>query len=252
MERTIFTLPFLLENSMRKDTHFLFYSDQISAQVLVLNSDEVAHLSQVLRFEVGDEIEVTNGEGTIYSCKIERMKRDSALCSILSTRQQTPITPQITLYVGIPDKERFDQICEMLPPLNTYKIVPVIMKNCTKSWWSMKWHKTLERANRKGIASMKQSRNPFQTIIEKPILFEEALAEITTPLIFADAGGQKLSEIFAEELPAELAIFIGPPAGYSEEETLTLNTKGTVLDLGPYRMRTELAAVVAVGLLGQR
>ena len=236
---------------MRKDTHFLFFSDQISKEVLLLNSDEVAHLSQVLRFDIGDEIEVTNGKGMIYSCKIEKMKRDQALCSIISSRKEPAIDPQITLYVGIPDKERFDQICEMLPPLNTYKIVPVAMKNCTKNWWSKKWDKTAQRTERKVIASMKQSRNPYKTIVTEPLTFEEALDTVASPLIFADAGGKKLAHIF-DTPPQELALFIGPPAGFSAEEVVQLKERGEVLDLGPYRMRTELAAVVAVGLLGQQ
>ncbi len=235
---------------MSKSDHFLFYSTDISANALVLNSDEVAHLTTVLRFGIGDEIIVTDGAGTIFECRIEKMKRDNALCSILSRTKHTRTSPEITLYVGAPDRDRMETLCDELPPLGITRVVPMITDHCQKSWWGTRWFKSQDRFERKIIASIKQSHNPFTMVVEKPVEMSEIIDSIDSPIIFADFDGKKLADLGAEEYDS-IALFIGSPGGFSEAERSLLQEKGTPLALGTYRLRTELAATAAVSLLNQ-
>lgn len=235
---------------MSKSDHFLFYSTEISKEVLVLGSDEVAHITTVLRFGVGDEIKVTDGEGTIFECRIEKMKRDMALCSILTREIQTRATPEITLFVGVPDRDRMETLCEELPPLGVSKVIPVITQHCQKNWWGNRWTKSNERFQRKMIASIKQSHNPFFMKVEQPISFEEALEQMSETVLYCDEKGTKLSEIPSIS-EGTVSVVVGPPGGFTDEEKATLSEKATALALGPYRLRTELAAVTATSLVNQ-
>ena len=235
---------------MSKSEHFLFYSEDIKEQVLVLSSDEVAHITTVLKFGVGDTINVTDGNGMIYSCTIEKLKRDKALCSINNSYKKEAVSKSITLFVGIPEREKFETMCEELPPLAVKTIVPVIMKHTTSSWWKKQWQKSLVRFNRKIIASTKQSLNPFMTTVEEPITFEEALKKSNSS-IFCSENGNKIKDIEVDN-KSDISLFVGPPGGFSKEEIILLEENGGAsLSLAPFRLRTELAATTAVSLLNQ-
>ncbi len=236
---------------MSKSDHFLFYSSEISDQVLVLGVDEVAHLTQVLRFTEGDEILVTDGNGTIFECRIEKMKRDRALCSILSQKSLASDSPSITVYIGVPDRDRIETLCEELPPLGVIKVVPVITQHCQKNWWDNRWDKCEERFGRKVIASIKQSHNPFSMTIDFPISFPLALEAAQGTVLYCDETGTTLANVFADPIPTDVSIFVGPPGGFSDEEKTILKKFGTAIGLGPWRLRTELAAVTAVSLVNQ-
>ncbi len=236
---------------MSKSDHFLFYTNDVSDQVLVLGSDEVAHITTVLRFGEGDEIQVTDGKGTIYSCKIEKMKRDRALCAILSRKKDIQKRPHITLYVGVPDRDRIETLCDELPPLGVSKIIPVITTHCNKSWWSKQWAKSHQRFERKIISSVKQSLNPFMMSVEKPIEFSKAIEIAQGEILYCDEHGATFAELTSEITPKEISLFIGSPSGFSEEELEVLKSRGKSLALAPYRLRTELAATSAISLINQ-
>lgn len=236
---------------MSRSDHFLFYSTEISDQVLVLGSDEVAHLTQVLRFSEGDEILVTDGVGTIFDCRIEKMKRDRALCSILSKKTTPSDSPSITVYVGVPDRDRIETLCEELPPLGVIKVIPVITQHCQKNWWDGRWDKCEERFGRKIIASIKQSHNPFAMTIDFPITFAEAISSAEGTVLFCDETGATLNTVPVVSKPSGVSVFVGPPGGFSDSEKALLAKCGSPIALGPWRLRTELAAVAAVSLVNQ-
>lgn len=234
----------------KKSKHFLFHSESIAQETLVLGSDEVAHMINVLRFKEGDAISVTDGKGTIYSCTVEKLKKSNALCSIQGSTLIAQPKPIITAYIGLPDKDRMERVCEQLPPLNVTRIVPVINEHCRKPWWDTRWYKSEERFNRIIISSMKQSFNPYITSIEKPIPFSEAVAQASGTLLWGSEAGKKLSSFASALSSEELSLFIGPPGGFSDEEKSTfLEREAVPFNLGLYRLRTELAATTAVALL---
>jgi 16S rRNA (uracil1498-N3)-methyltransferase len=238
---------------MSKDSHFLFYTTTIREKVLMLDSGEVTHISQVLRFGEGDEITVSDGKGTLYQTQIVKLKRDSALCSIKTTEKIAPQDKKVKVYVGIPDKEKFDLLCEMLPPLGVSEIIPVITEFTQKSWWSKKWDKSLERCNRKVISSMKQSFNPYICKISEPIKFDDIINTISNSVfLFGDENGSLLSEV--DEAVTEsndFSLFVGPPGGFSDGESEKLREVGAGVKLGSYRLRTELAAVSLASFVNQ-
>lgn len=238
---------------MKKDNHFLFYSSIITDGALVLDSFEVAHISQVLRFNSGDEILVTDGKGVIYSARIEKLKRDRALCSIIEKRTVKQPQKEIILYVGIPDREKFEQLSEYMPPLGVSKIIPIIVEHTQRdAWWTTKWEKSLDRCNKKVIASIKQSFNPYITEISAPIEFKDAIAlSKQSSVLFGDENGSGFNTLDEHLSKDSIAIFIGPPGGFSSEEITELNSIGAGINLGTYRLRTELAATVMVGAISQ-
>jgi 16S rRNA (uracil1498-N3)-methyltransferase len=235
----------------RKDTHFLFYSRNINDNVILLDSDELAHISSVLRFSEGDEIQITDGRGNIFECKIMKIKKDSALCEIISSKFYKPLPCEIILAIGLPDKDKFETICEMIAPLGVRKVVPLITKNCKKNYLDGRWERIFERCERKIVSSIKQSLNPYITEIESPMNVADFTSDCEFNLL-ADFDGKRIDEVIRKDkLPKSACIFIGPPAGFSPDEIDLFSINSTKICLGRYRLRTELAAVAAAVTVGQ-
>jgi len=235
----------------KKDTHFLFYSQNFNENTILLDSDEVGHISNVLRFAVGDEIRITDGLGNIFESKIVKMKKDSALCEIISTTFHPPLSCQITLAVGLPEKEKLEDICESLTPLGVKKIVPLITQRCQKNYSDERWEKVAQRCRRKIISSIKQSLNPYITSLENPIELTKFATDCDLNLL-CDFDGKPVFEIIEKDnLPQKICVFVGPPAGFSQEEIDSVAKKSAKIRLGNYRLRTELAAIGAVSAVGQ-
>jgi 16S rRNA (uracil1498-N3)-methyltransferase len=228
----------------------LFFSQNINGNAVLLDVDEVAHISNVLRFCENDEIRITDGIGNIFDCKIIKMKKDSALCEIISSNFYEPISCKITLAVGMPDKEKIETICEMLAPLGVKKIVPLITKNCQKNYSDERWQKVVQRCERKIISSIKQSLNPYVTTIESPVSLSDFKSECQLNRL-ADIGAKSINEVIQKEkMPQSICVFVGPPSGFSQEE-INMLSKCVKISLGKYRLRSELAAISAAAAIGQ-
>lgn len=245
----------------RTDKHFLFFSENISGNTILLDRNETAHLSGVLRFGEDDEIQVTDGNGRIFECKIIKMKKDSTLCEVLSKRDVASLAVEITLAVGMPDKDKFEQICETANPLGVKKIVPLITERCDKKLFDGRFEKIKERCRRKIISSSKQSLNPYLTSIEEPVKLSDFINKTidgstaaggSTANLLADFDGKPIFEIIDKnKIPKSICVFVGPPAGFSDDEIENLSKFCQKIYLGKYRLRTELAAISAVSTIGQ-
>ncbi|MCL1948110.1 MAG: RsmE family RNA methyltransferase, partial [Chitinivibrionia bacterium] len=183
--------------------------------------------------------------------KIVKMKRDSALCEIISSKFYKPLSCEITLAVGMPEKEKLEDICETLAPLGVKKIVPLITQRCQKNYLDARWEKTAQRCRRKIISSIKQSLNPYATVLENPVESAKFTSDCELNLL-ADFDGKPIFDIIKKDkMPKSICIFVGSPSGFSQDETDLLSQNSIKFCLGKYRLRTELAAVCAVAAVGQ-
>ena len=53
----------------------LFYSTSIENDSVILKEEEHIHCSKVLRKQINDEINVTDGKGNLYICKISEINK---------------------------------------------------------------------------------------------------------------------------------------------------------------------------------
>ena len=55
--------------------------------LVVLQGSDVSHIRTVLRLTVGDEIEVLDGEGSLYLVRLAELKNKLIKCEILSSKK---------------------------------------------------------------------------------------------------------------------------------------------------------------------
>ena len=228
---------------MNKSEHFLFYSCRQDENRLFLDPDETHHVYAVLRLCPGDPIAVTNGAGTIFNCIIDSISKSSCICSIKDQKQYPAQQPPLWFFIGLPDRNCFENVCEYLVPLGISRIIPLECDYCQKGWWKQSWEKQSRRFREKIIVAGKQSHNPHFTTLLAPQAFTEALNTAPEKILVAMESGQLLDKnnIGTSE---SVACFIGPPGGFSPQELEQLKTKkAQFIRLGNYRLRTELAAL---------
>jgi len=241
---------------MRDSEHHLFYSDTIPGDInaaddidtkaaeVILDADESKHAVSVLRIKIGQHIQVADGEGTIYNCKCSEIRKQSVSCKIIGKKRVPRIIPELTLLIGLPDKERFETILEHATALGVSRIIPIAADHCRKPWWE-RWEGLRQRFLSKMIVSMKQCLYPYIPKFDAPMPLREAVAECIGALIVADQHGKCLSD--ADMLPHKrISCLVGPPGGLSDGETEFLKSYTaipmTTVKIASTRLRSELAA----------
>ncbi|MFW6456995.1 MAG: RsmE family RNA methyltransferase [Planctomycetota bacterium] len=236
------------------EDHILFYSDNISGDVIHLGQNETRHMKSVLRIKEGYEIYVTDGRGHIYRCQVDSLDRDSCVARIVDHDEIPSPPPHLDFYIGLPDKKPFEEIMETLVPLGACSITPVECEYCQSPWWERRWEKRYDRLIRKSIAAAKQSWNPNLPSLSEPIPFPQAMEKNHDILLHADPDGTTTHTMSEESLSTEtrLSCFIGPPGGFSPVEKASLTEHGALpVWLSPFRLRTEHAATVMAAALMQ-
>jgi len=234
---------------MRYSEHHLFYSNDISGNIVQLDTGESNHVLAVLRVKSGQHIQITDGSGAIYECQCTDIQKPPLSCEILNKTIVPKITPDLTLLVGIPDKEHFETILEHATALGVARIVPLVTEHCRKPWWES-WDKQRQRFASKMVVSMKQCMYPYIPQLDKPASLENAIDTCEKPLIVAEQHGEKLND--TDILPYQkISCLIGPPGGLSSGESYLIESyrqqkSGSILTvkIAPSRLRTELAATV--------
>ena len=68
---------------------FFVTQDKISDNQIIIDSEDVTHISRVLRLEKGDNVTVCDGQGTDYDAQIDTIEPKKILLNIVS-RQKRP------------------------------------------------------------------------------------------------------------------------------------------------------------------
>lgn len=236
----------------------LFYAYEVSGRYCRLDAEESGHCVRVLRHRAGDEIDVIDGLGTLYHCRLSLDSPKGAEAEILDTQEGFGAHPYHLTVGCCPTKnnDRFEWFVEKATELGVDRIVPLIGEHSER-----KVYKT-ERAQRIALSATKQSLKARIPEIAEPVTVKEFISschseqsEESLRLIaycFEDPSVPRRSIVeVLKEMPGEaghdVTVLIGPEGDFSPEEARLALEHGFVpIHLGPSRLRTETAAVTAV------
>ena len=203
-----------------------------------LPEGEARHVLKVLRGRRGDVIEVADADRRLFLAEL-RVGDEATVLEALQTLEDTDI--DLTLYQAVPKGGRMDLVVEKATEVGATRIVPLVAERGIVRPRDGK----VERWRRVTKAAARQSLRVGVPEVAEPIGFFEAVRE-------AGEGGVLLEnspklEVLETVVSSPAALFIGPEGGWSEEELRSAEEAGLVLaQLGPYRLRTETAGMVAV------
>lgn len=230
----------------------LFYSNDIQGGVCRLNEEESAHCVRVLRHRCGDSVDIIDGCGTLYHCRLEDDSPKHACARILSEEKGFGAHPYRLRMAVCPTKnnERFEWFIEKAVEVGLDTVSPVIGERSER-----KVYKT-ERAEKIALSAAKQSLKAAVTEIEEPVSVKDLIAAAPQKSLrmiaccFEDEQHPRIS--VAEAIKnwqgeADYTVLIGPEGDFSPSELQSAIDAGFVpVHLGESRLRTETAALTAV------
>lgn len=221
----------------------LFYSTDLEGERLTLDAENSRHAAKVLRLGIGDELHLTDGLGILVKARIEVPDAKKCLVHVLERELVAQRHPALTLAVA-PTKNiaRFEWFLEKATEIGVERIVPIL---CERSERKVIKPERLEKVL---VSAMKQSLKSWKPQLEEPSPFSE--------LIHAPFAGKKCIAWMDEAQPEHLRsvvnsmenalILIGPEGDFSPNEVERAKSNHfQPISLGPSRLRTETAAIVA-------
>ncbi len=222
----------------------LFYAPEISGHAHTLSPEESKHLLRVLRMKTGDAVMLTDGKGFFYDCRIEDDNPKACRLAVISKIKDEGQPGRLVNMAVAPTKNitRYEWLLEKATEIGVNRITPVICEH------SERRQVKTERLYRILIAAMKQSLKSnlprldppekFGNFIRQPFEGEKFIAFIDPEVT------DELSKVYTKGNPA--LILIGPEGDFSPAEVeLAVQNGFSPVRLGPSRLRTETAAVVA-------
>ncbi len=221
-----------------------FYAPNIENDLILPESDS-QHCVRVLRMKSGDIIEIIDGVGCRYKCKIIEAHQKRTRVEIIN-KQYIPLpwNNNITIAVA-PTKhlDRMEWLVEKLTEIGVNRIVPLLCQHSERK------EIKIERLEKIAISAMKQSLKTILPQIEPMTPIKNIICECDVPqkfIAYCDASIPRL--LFSKEYIAnkDTIIFIGPEGDFSSEEILfALDNGYKPISLGDNRLRTETAALAA-------
>jgi 16S rRNA (uracil1498-N3)-methyltransferase len=216
--------------------------------MLLLDEATSKHMVQVLRMQNGEQLQLTNGKGILFTAAITDNNRKRCTVSIIQKSEIANRQSKITIAISpVKNNTRFEWFLEKATEIGVSEIIPLV---CTRT------EKTVFKFDRmKSIlgSAMLQSQQCWLPVLHEPTKFNALVKSSAQQQKFIahciDEIKRSLSDLNNESLSSKI-ILIGPEGDFTPDEIeLALQNKFSAVSLGETRLRTETAGIVAATLL---
>lgn len=227
-----------------------FYSDAIKSGCTqyVLGEETSKHAIQVLRMQCGEQLQVTDGKGTLFTTEIIDDNRKKCVVKIFSaSTQPAPLKKNIIAISLVKNSTRFEWFLEKATEIGITEIIPMLSSRTEKQ------HFRHDRMKNILVSAMLQSQQTWLPVLHEPTHFDTIIGTPIPQKFIAhcekeDSKQQLINAISA--IVNERIILIGPEGDFTNDEIAkALQHHFMPVALGNTRLRTETAGVVAATLL---
>ncbi|MHC1783461.1 MAG: 16S rRNA (uracil(1498)-N(3))-methyltransferase [Anaerolineaceae bacterium] len=222
-------------------------------------------INRVLRLKIGEQVVVLDNLGSEYEVELTGVTGHRVFGRILK-QQAAPPEPlvRLYLYLCLSQREKFELMLQKCTEIGAAGFIPVISSRSLVQEREDKGSRRQDRWKRILREAAEQSGRGRIPLLFSPRKFPSAAAEavkthdrvlIPSPALLGQKPGQpSLRQALAgfkdggEE--QEIAVFIGPEGGFSDEELELARQAGCrPVDLGRRVLRMETAAMVVTALI---
>ncbi len=236
---------------------FNFFADkaQLNNDRYYITGADYNHIVNVLRMHKGDSF-LVSCDGKSDLCVLESTENDTAVAEIIEKDfQNTELPIKIYLFQGLPKSDKMELIIQKTTELGVTDIIPVEMSRCVVKIEDKK--KAAKQSRWQAIAesAAKQSKRNFIPTVHEIISYKSAInkaKELDIILVpYESKEGMSATKIALNSIKSGMSvgIFIGPEGGFEGSEiALATEADGKIISLGKRILRTETAAITAVGM----
>ena len=223
-----------------------FYEPEITpgTTAFTLSEETSKHCIKVLRMNKGEQLNLTDGKGNLFTASILIADKKSTEVKIDSTSTTPQAKRKIAIAISLlKNTGRFEWFLEKATEIGVSEIIPLICHRTERQ------HFRYDRMNNILIAAMLQSQQSWLPELHEPRPFEHVLVSPHQKFI-AHCEGQQKNAIKDHSINQNILMLIGPEGDFTSEEiNAALQNNFQPVSLGNTRLRTETAGIVAATLL---
>ena len=223
-------------------------------QELRLSEAAGQHVGIVLRKKIGDRLVVFSGDNREWDAEIISAHKKKVTVCLLTERLLSRESPRIIrLAQAISKGERMEWLIQKAVELGVHAIYPIVTQHAAYKMDEARLDKKFEQWQAIAISACEQcGRNQIPLIARAQMLSEylesSFLGAPNVNYVLDPYSGKSLRSFDAP--PAEISLMIGPEGGFHDIEISALQDRDfRSLSLGPRILRTETAAMTALGVV---
>ena len=237
---------------------FFVRSEKIKDSEILIDTEDVNHIKNVLRKNIGDDIIVCDYEKKInYNCKIKEISKRDIICEIISQREsESESNIKIDIFQGLPKADKMELIIQKGTELGVNSFIPVVFKRSVVKIDEKDKSKKIERWQKISEVAAKQSGRDMIPLIKnienvKNIckLFENYDIVLVA---YENENQNSLKEALKSlnKPEVKIAIIIGPEGGIDESEIELFKDAGAkIVTLGKRILRTETVCLAITAII---
>lgn len=222
----------------------------------IIDGKDYNHIKNVLRMKEGEKL-LVSCDGKSDLCEIASFENESVnLCIVTEDYNNTELPVEIVLFQGLPKSDKFELIIQKTVELGVSEIYPVEMKNCVVKLDEKKKDSKVSRWQSISEAAAKQSKRnvipKIQNVLKLKSIVDVAQNIDLLLVPYENEEGMKATVQVLNQIKSgmKIGIVIGPEGGFDKTEIDFLKSNGAVvISLGKRILRTETAAITAVGMI---
>jgi 16S rRNA (uracil1498-N3)-methyltransferase len=225
-----------------------FYEPLIATGMTQFTLSETSskHCVQVLRMDVGEQIDITNGQGGLFHATIQVAHKKNAVVTITTSTQTD--RPKQKLQLGISllkNAVRLEWLFEKATEIGVTIITPLVCERTIHERFKT------ERMQQIIQSAMIQSQQTWLPVLSEPMpLLQFITNGIAAQKLIAHCEPLHKTSIQSIEPSDDLLLLIGPEGDFALSEIEAAIAKDFMpIDLGPTRLRTETAGIFALSCL---
>ena len=236
---------------------FNFFVDENNKQgnCYIITDADYNHIKNVLRMAEGEKLLVSVG-GKSDLCEIERFEPDAVTVKILAENyNDTELKTKIYLFQGLPKSDKMELIIQKSVELGVAGIIPVEMSRSVVKLDGKKKVSKQSRWQSIAESAAKQSKRNTIPKVFDVVNYKQALdmaSEFDMIIVpYECKEGMVATKNAINQLKSckSVGILIGPEGGFEPKEIeLAERNGGKIISLGKRILRTETAAITAVGM----
>lgn len=236
---------------------FFFDPTNRHGDTVSISQEESRHIKTVLRLNIGDKVELLDGDGSVFLAELVVLDK-YAQAKIISESQV--IENKIaSLWLGqaVLKGKKVDDLIPKCTELGVDTFSPFQSSRCQGKLDSVRAAKKKERWERMVESSCKQCQRSVRMQVEPISDFTEMLTTIGENvsgelriIFWEEEKDLLLRQIDFNKEYEMIRVILGPEGGFSEEETeLAKKMDWLTVSLGQRVLKAETATIAAVALL---
>ncbi len=214
---------------------------------------DTAHHIFVLRLNIGEHVELFNGEAGSYLATLTSISKKQVNAEVkVFLPEEVELPFNLSLAQALPEASKMDWIIEKAIELGVNHIQPLAAQRSVvklnperaekkKQHWQGIIQSATEQCGRKRVAHLAELVDVQKWLMQQ---------DMHKRILLSPRADQSLADWTRHHPAQALTIMIGPEGGFSDsEEQLAIKQGAIMLSMGPRVLRTETAGLTAISVI---